>query len=350
MTWADPQNLPRTIDDVEQLEDLLSEPSPAVVELLGRIDGNFIVLGVGGKMGPSLARMLRRAADQSGRPRKIFGVSRFTSAELPARLRGWGVEPVAVDLLEPDALSGLPDAANVIFMAGMKFGTTGQQARTWAINTWLPGMIARRFRDSRLVVFSTGNVYPMVAVHGGGCAESDETAPVGDYAMSCLGRERVFEHFSRELKIPMAVIRLNYAVELRYGVLVDIGQRVWAGEAVDVTMGNFNAIWQADASAMAIAALAHAASPPTVLNVTGPETLSVRAIARELGILMGKVPVFRGAEMGTALLNDASRSIGLFGYPRVSTRRLLEWIADWICRGNPTLGKPTHFQTRDGKF
>ncbi|MDB5173498.1 MAG: hypothetical protein JWN51_2271, partial [Phycisphaerales bacterium] len=225
-----------------------------------------------------------------------------------------------------------------------------QQARTWAMNAYLPGMVSRKFRGSRIVAFSTGNVYPMVPVHTGGCTESHEPKPDGEYGMSCLGRERVFEHFSRSLGIPMALIRLNYAVEMRYGVLIDLAQHVHRGEPIDLAMGNLNAIWQADANAAAIRAFEHVASPPLVLNLTGPEILSVRSVCEEMGHHLGKRPTFLGAESGTAYLNNAQLCHDLFGYPSVSARQLIAWTADWVKRGGDTLGKPTHFETRDGKF
>jgi nucleoside-diphosphate-sugar epimerase len=235
-------------------------------------------------------------------------------------------------------------------MAGMKFGTTGQQARTWAMNSYLPGMVAQKFRRSRIAAFSTGNFYPLVPVTGGGSVETDEPAPVGEYAMSCLGRERILEHFSRVHQVPMAIIRLNYAVEMRYGVLLDMARKVWAGEPIDVTMGNLNAIWQADANAMTLQAFDHVGTPPRVFNVTGPETLSVRRVCEEYGRLMGKPVRFTGAEAPTALLNNAQLSHRLFGYPRVPVQQVIAWTADWVMRGGESLGKPTHFETRDGKF
>jgi nucleoside-diphosphate-sugar epimerase len=346
---TDPSTLDR-VRDVEHLEDLLSEPSEGVVDTVRRLEGDVIVLGVGGKMGPSLARMLKRAADEAGVRKRVIGVSRFSSADLPRQLQAWGIETVAADLLDVDQLEKLPRVANVVYMAGMKFGTTGQSARTWAMNAVLPAYVARRFRGSRIVAFSTGNVYPMVPVTSGGATEADEPQPVGEYAQSCLGRERVFEHFSRTDSTPVALIRLNYAAEMRYGVLVDMARRVLAGETIDVTMGSLNCIWQADANAMSIQAFDHAASPPFVLNVTGPEVVSVRRTCEELARLMGTTAIFSGAESPTAYLNNAQLSHRLFGYPRVSIQQLIQWTADWAKRGGQNLGKPTHFEARDGKY
>ncbi len=345
-----PRSLPDTIRDVEHLEDLLSEPTDAVIDTLGRLDGDLLLLGVGGKMGPTLARMARRASDATGVRRRVLGVSRFSGDGLEERLRAHGVETLRGDLLDPAQLAALPDAANVVFMTGMKFGSTGQEALTWAMNSYLPGMVAQRYRGSRIVAFSTGNVYGLSPAYLGGSRETDAPAPVGEYALSCLGRERIFEHFSRTLGIPMALLRLNYATELRYGVLVDLAQRVLAGDPVDLAMGCFNAIWQADANAMALGAFAHVSSPPLVLNLAGPEVLSVRRVAEEFGRLLNRPVRFDGIEAGDALLSNGQLGHRLFGYPRVTAGQMVRWIADWLGRGGPTLGKPTHFEARDGKF
>ena len=349
MQRTDPSTIDR-VRDLDHLEDLLSEPTAGVVDTVRRLEGDVIVLGVGGKMGPSLARMIRRAADEAGVRKRVIGVSRFSSQDLPGQLNGWGVETIACDLLDPDALGRLPDVPNVVFMAGMKFGSTGQQARTWAMNAVLPAYVARKYRGAKIVAFSTGNVYPMVPVTSGGAAETEEPRPVGEYAQSCLGRERVFEHFSRVDGTPTALIRLNYAVEMRYGVVIDLAQRVLAGETIDLAMGNFNCVWQGDANAMSIRAFDHVASPPFVLNVTGPETLSVRGVCEQIGRLMGRDVKFAGAESPTAYLNNSALSNRLFGYPRVPVQQVIAWAADWVKRGGASLGKPTHFETRDGKF
>ncbi len=342
--------LPDRVRDVDHLEDLLSEPTPGVVEAMRRLQGDIVVLGVGGKMGPSLARMAKRASELAGVKRRVFGVSRFSSADLPGQLQRWGIEPVTCDLLDREQLAKLPDAPNVVFMAGMKFGSTGMEARTWAMNTYLPGMVCERYKGSRVVAFSTGNVYGLVPVTSGGSVEGDEPQPLGDYAMSCLGRERIFEHFSRQTDQPLALIRLNYAVEMRYGVLVDLARKVLGGEVIDVAMGNFNCIWQGDANAHALQAFDHLAAPPLVLNVTGPETLSVRRVCEDFGRIMGKVPRFAGSESSSALIGNARKAIGLFGYPHLGVHQMLQWIADWVTRGGASLSKPTHFEARDGKF
>src|SRR5262245_52317103 len=315
-----------------ELEDLLSEPTPAVIETLGALAGDIIVLGVGGKMGPTLARMARRASDLVGVRRRIIGVSRFAAGG-EVNLRKHGIEAISCDLLDSAAVIRLPDAANVLFLVGRKFGSTGDEAATWAINSYLPGVVCFRYRGSRIVALSTGNVYPLVPVSGDGSQETDAPRPVGDYAMSCLGRERVFEHFSRAHTIPVAIIRLNYACDLRYGVLVDLARKVHAGEPIDLGMGYFNTIWQGDASAMVLRAFAHTASPPWVVNVTGPEKLSVRVVAERFGRLLNRPVRFTGTEAESALLSDARHGLAFLGPLRVGADQLIEWVASWVVRG-----------------
>jgi nucleoside-diphosphate-sugar epimerase len=338
------------IADVEQLEELLSDPADAAVAVLARMKGDLILLGVGGKMGPTLARMARRASEQAGVGRRIIGVSRFSDTRLEAQLQAHGIETIRCDLLDPEQFARLPDVPNVVFMTGMKFGSTGQEARTWAMNCWLPGMVCQKYRQARIVAFSTGNVYGLSPVAGRGSVETDAPNPAGEYAISCLGRERIFEHFSRTYQIPVTLLRVNYATELRYGVLVDLGQRVREGRPVDLAMGHLNAIWQADANAMALASFDQASSPPFVVNVTGPELLSVRRVAEQFGHLFGRPVNFRGVEADDALLSDGQMGHHVFGAPRVSAAQMIRWIADWLARGGETLGKPTHFEVRDGKF
>jgi nucleoside-diphosphate-sugar epimerase len=338
------------IRDIADLEDRLSAPTPGLIESLRRVEGDILVLGVGGKMGPTLARMAVRASEEAGVRRRVIGVARFSVPGLEARLKSWKVETVACDLLDREALQRLPDAPNVIFMAGMKFGSTGQEALTWAMNSYLPGMVAERYRQSRIVVFSTGNVYPLTPLWKGGSVETDAVDPVGEYAMSCLGRERIFEHFSRIHGTPVTTLRLTYANEVRYGVLVDLARKVFEGRPIDLSMGHVNVIWQGDANAQALQSLEHASSPPLVLNITGPEQLSVRRICEQFGQWMGKPPGFTGQEASDALLVNAQRSHRLLGYPRVAVGQIMEWAADWVMRGGESLGKPTHFEVRDGKF
>jgi nucleoside-diphosphate-sugar epimerase len=345
----DPRDI-GSIRDLAHLEELLSEPDDPVIEALGRLPGDILVLGVAGKMGPTLARMARRASDSAGVRRRVIGVARFTDQAAESSLREHGVETIRCDLLDPDSLSRLPDAPNVVFMTGMKFGSTGREAQTWATNTHIPGLVARRFAGSRIVALSTGNVYGLIPIDRCGSKEISIPYPQGEYAMSCLGRERIFEHFSRSMGTPTAVIRLNYAIEMRYGVLVDLALKVMAGEPIDLAMGYFNAIWQGDASAMTLRALGHAASPPLILNVSGPETLSVRRVAERFGEILGRPTMFHGKESSEALLSDTSEAVELFGPPRVHIDRVIGWTADWLSRGGPTSGKPTRFEVRDGQF
>src|SRR6266478_541259 len=339
-----------SIQDVEQLEELLSEPTEGLVRSLGLLVGDIAVVGVGGKMGPTLARMAKKASERAGVRRRVVGVSRCSSSSLEDRLQKWGIETVRGDLLDTTSLAKLPDAANVVFMAGMKFGSTGQEWLTWANNTFLPGLIADRFRDSRIAVFSTGNVYGLSPVSRGGSREEDALNPAGEYAMSCVGRERIFEHFSRMNKTRMSILRLNYATELRYGVLLDVALRVNAEQAVPLSMGYLNAIWQRDASAMSLQSLAVASMPPNTINIAGPELLSVRQVAQDFGTRLKKPVRFEGVESADALLSNAEKSNQLFGRPSIGADQVIAWIADWVRRGGTTLAKPTHFEERAGRF
>jgi nucleoside-diphosphate-sugar epimerase len=343
-------SLPDTVCDSAHLDELLSEPNAGVIETLRRLEGDLLILGVGGKMGPSLARMARRALDAAGVKRRIIGVSRFSSAELQTQLQAWGIETIACDLLRQEELGRLPEVPNILFMAGMKFGSTGQEALTWAMNSYLPGMVCERFRHSRIVAFGTGNIYPLTPVVLGGSVEADAPAPIGEYAMSCLGRERIIEHFSRTLNFPAAILRLNYAVAIRYGVPVDVARKVWNGQSVSLAMGAANVIWQGDANAMALQAFDHVSSPPFVVNIAGPEQISIRRLAEQFGRLMGKTPVFEGEESPEALLSNGQLGHRLFGYPHVGLQQMIHWIADWVMRGGEDLSKPTHFEVRDGRF
>ncbi len=339
--------VPRT---EEQLESALSAPTPGVIDALRASPGDVIILGAGGKMGPSLARMARRAAQTLGDGRRIVAVSRFGDGSAERALKAVGIETIRADLLDRRAVDSLPDAPNVIFMAGQKFGTSAAPAATWAMNVLVPAHTADRYTESRIVAFSTGNVYPLTPVHAGGSSESDTPAPVGEYAQSCLGRERMFEYHCQRSGGSLTLIRLNYASALRYGVLTDLALAVRDGTPIDLTMGYVNVIWQGDANAMALSALAHAAQPPFVINVAGPELLSVRDAALTLGERLGRAPQFVGTEAPDALLSDATRAMALFGPPRVPARTLIDWTAEWIARGGATLGKPTNFQARDGGF
>lgn len=339
------------------LADWLSRPDPELTRLLAGIGGDILVLGAGGKMGPSLAAMARRALDAAGGEtarRRVIAVSRFGAAAdgngAMRALQAAGVETIRADLADRAAVAALPEAANVVYMAGQKFGTRDQPTLTWAMNCYLPALCAERYAGVRAVVFSTGNVYPLMPIHGPGARETTPPAPLGEYAMSCLGRERLWEYFGERGGTRMAVVRLNYANALSYGVLTDIARRVWTGEAIDVTMGAVNVIWQGDANRLALAALAHASTPPFVVNVTGTETLSVRALAQELGDRLGRTPTIAGREAPDALLADTTRMREVLGYPHVPIGTLLDWTAQWLRDAGPLLDRPTHFETRNGSY
>lgn len=340
---------PERVGSVEELEDLLSRPTDQVCEVLRGLSGDLVLLGAGGKMGLSLARMARRAWDRVGHRGRVIAVSRFGQGG-QERFHSRGIDTLRCDLLNPEELATLPEVENVIAMTGRKFGSTGDEPLTWAMNTLLAADICRKFSHSRVVAFSTGNVYGLVPVSAGGSLERDSPEPVGEYAQSCLGRERLYEYGSRALGIPAAIIRLNYACDLRYGVLVDLAQRVRTRQPVELSMGYFNTIWQGDANAQSLCAFEHLTRPPWIVNVTGSEVLSVREVCETFGRLWN-VPVdFTGRESTTALVSNNSRARSLWGSPAVTTDRLLRWVADWIASGNPLLGKPTHFESREGQF
>lgn len=342
--------LPDRIETVSQLDDVLTTPDPEVVRAMAHAGGDLLILGVAGKMGPTLARLARRALDVGETPGRVIGAARFSDRGVQDELEAAGVATIAADLLDDDALADLPDCPNVIYLAARKFGSTGDEPLTWAVNTWLPGRVARRFREARIVALSTGNVYPLTPLDSGGPTEDDPAGPIGEYAQSCLGRERMFSYFSRRHDTPAALIRLNYAIDLRYGVLIDLATKIAAGTPIDLSMGYVNIIWQGDANAAILRSLEHCASPPFVMNLTGREVLSVRQLATELGRRLDHEPVFEGREQPDALLSNASRYHELMGPPAVSVDRMLDWVAHWVRIGGPTHAKPTHFQTRNGKF
>lgn len=333
-----------------ELEERLSRPLPATVDMFRRLKGDVLILGASGKMGPSLARMARRAMDEAGSRARVLAAARFSDQHTELYLNDHGVQTVRMDLLDRNAVNALPDAENIIFMAGHKFGTAGRPEQAWAMNTVVPVYVAERFAGARQVIFSTGCVYANQPADSAGSVEDDPLEPVGDYANSCVGRERVFTHFAHRLHSPLAVFRLNYAVDLRYGVLVDIAEKILNGQPVDVTMGYANVIWQGDANDRALRSLEHAALPPFVVNVTGPETLSVRELARTFGELLGSPAIVTGTEAPEALLSDAARSMDAFGPLSVDTDTLIRWVAQWLNAGRRTLGKPTQFERFDGRY
>ena len=337
-------------DSEEALEDALTAPSDALVDSLRTGSGDLVVLGAGGKMGPTLCRLARRGLDAAGRSQDaVWAVSRWSDPAAARSLEAHGVRTVSFDLLGNPDLTTLPDGSDVVFMVGAKFGTAAAPHLAWAVNAALPARVAERYRDARIAAFSTGNVYPLVDLATGGCVETDPVGPVGEYAMSCLGRERVFQHAAAQ-GVPVSILRLNYAVDLRYGVLADVGQTVLAGEPVDVTTGHVNVVWQRYANEVALRSLDHAATDAFVLNLTGPETVSVRRVAAAFAERFGTEASFTGTEAPTALLNDATVCHRLFGYPDVPLGVLVDWQADWLSRGMPMAGKPTKFAVRDGRF
>jgi nucleoside-diphosphate-sugar epimerase len=338
--------LPKTIPDIAALDDLLCRPSQSLIDDLKTVDGDIMVLGVSGKMGPTLAGLAKAALPE----RRIIGVARFSEPGVREWLQARGIETIHCDLLDEAAIRRLPQIPNIIFMAGRKFGAEGNLALTWAMNSHVPALVAQAFPASRIVAFSTGCVYPFVPVDGKGSDESMPPNPPGEYAQSCVGRERMFEYFSHQFKTPGRLFRLNYAIDMRYGVLHDIATKVLKGAPIDVSLGHVNFIWQGDASAQALRCLAHCDTPTSPINVSGHEILAVRDLAAQFGKLFGKTPVITGKEEPTAWLTNTSQAVKLFGLPIVDTAQLITWTADWVARSMPSLGKPTKYEVRDGRY
>jgi len=338
------------MEDIEEIYKKMLQPSDDLISDVAKLEGDILILGVGGKMGPALAKLAKQAVDKAGVTKKIIGVSRFSEPGLKDELNQLGIETIIADLLEDDQLQALPDVKNVLYLAGTKFGTTGKESFTWAMNSYLPGRVAQKYKNSRIVVFSTGNVYPLTPISQGGADESRLPEPIGEYAQSCLGRERLFQYYATKNNTPTLIYRLNYANDVSYGVLMDIAKAVDQGKPIDLRMGNVNVIWQGDANEMALRALHQCEVPAKLLNITGPETASVRWIAKEFGKRFNKAPQFENEENTTALLNNAAESFRLFGYPKVSLVKMIEVLAAWVQQGGKTMNKPTHFQEREGKF
>ena len=334
----------------EKLNEMLITPSDALVRDIAKIKGDIMVLGAGGKMGPTLCILAKNAIKKAGIDKKVIAVSRFSDSVALKLLHDNGVITVSCDLLDIEALNALPTVENVIYMAGRKFGTDGEEYLTWAMNSTLPAFVAYKFRKSRFVVFSSGNIYPIVPVSGGGCTEDDAPGPIGEYAMSCLARERAFEYASKQYGTPVLIYRLNFAVDLRYGVVFDVAKKILDGTPISLTTPAFNFIWQGSANEIAIRGLLHAESPAKKMNVTGPEVVSIRETAKKLGELLGKEPIFAGEEGDSAYLNDASRAMALFGRPAVDAETLIRWQAEYILDGGRVIDKPTHFEERGGSY
>ena len=334
----------------EKLDQLLSEPSDALVEDIKKIKGDIMVLGAGGKMGPTLCVLAKNAIEKAGIEKRVIAVSRFTDPFATELLHKQGVETISCDLLNHEQLNALPEVENVIYMAGRKFGTDGSEWQTWAMNATLPAFVAEKFQKSNIVVFSSGNIYPIVPLSSGGCTEKDKVGPIGEYAMSCLARERAFEYAANHYGTKVFMYRLNFAVDLRYGVLYDMAEKIMSGTPIDISTPVLNCIWQGSANEIAIRGLLHAEAPAKIMNVTGPETVSIQKAAKMLGEYLDKEPIFVNEPGTDAYINDASLAMETFGYPAVSIKTLIRWQAEWILDGGRSLGKPTHFEERKGSY
>ena len=341
-----PDTLPDAIPDIDALDDLLCRPSRLLVDDLASVDGDIMILGVAGKMGPTVAGLAKAASPQ----RRVIGVARFSDPSVKDWLEARGIETIPCDLLDQAAIHALPKAPNIVFMAGRKFGAEGDLALTWAMNTLVPALVAQAFAGSRIVAFSTGCVYPFVPVTGKGADENLPPDPPGEYAQSCVGRERMFEYFSKKYATPGRLFRLNYAIDMRYGVLHDIATRIMQDEPIDVSLGHVNFIWQGDAASQALRCLALCETPTSPINVSGDKILAVRDLAAKLGQRLNREPILVGTEQPTAWLTDTALASRLFGLPIVDTERLIAWTADWVDRSMPSLGKPTRYEVRDGRY
>ncbi|HPS52265.1 MAG TPA: NAD(P)-dependent oxidoreductase [Phycisphaerae bacterium] len=339
-------NLPETIKTVSELEEVLTSPSAKLVEFMKTLDGDIMILGAGGKIGPTLAEIAKHAVDKAGVKKDIIAVD---VVDLPA-LKAKGIKTIKCNMLNLEEVQKLPKAKNIIFMVGRKFGSDGAEHLTWAINVMVPHNIAQTFTDSRIAVFSTGCVYPVMDIKTGGATELIPANPVGEYAMSSLGRERMFDYFSHTACEKVVIIRLNYALDLRYGVICDIATKVFNGQPLDITTGYANGIWQGDACDQIIRSLSLASAPSTILNVTGPELFSIRQVANQFGEIFGKTPIIEGQENGLGYISNAAKANGLFGYPSIPLEQVIKWVAAWIQAGGENIGKPTHFETQNGKY
>lgn len=342
--------LPDVISSVQQLDEVLTTPDPALIADIDALDGDIMVIGASGKMGPTLAQLAKNAVNAGSTNREVLAVARFSDPDSRELLESSGINTIAADLDNPAQIESLPNATNIVYMLGTKFGTTGKEYQTWSTNTYVAGSVARRFPESRFTVFSSGNIYPLRPITTGGADEMVTPDPVGEYAQSCLARERMFEYASVQNGTPVSIFRLNYAIDLRYGVLWDIASQVLAGNAVDITMGNVNVIWQGDANSIALRCLNVASSPMNVFNVTGPETIAMRYLVDRFAQRFGVEPKYIGAEAETALLSNAAKTFGEFGYPSVPLATMIDWVANWVQNDGPSINKPTNFQTRDGRF
>jgi nucleoside-diphosphate-sugar epimerase len=341
---------PEVIDSEAVLEDVLTRPGARIIDFIRTVASPLLILGAGGKMGPTLARLARRAADAAGRRLEVVAVSRFNDTDARQRLEAGGVQTVSCDLFDAQAVARLPEAQNIIYLVGLKFGTTQNPASTWAANTLIPSRVCERYSRSRIVALSTGNVYPLSDVSRGGSVESDPLTPLGEYANAAVGRERIFEFHSRANGTPVALLRLCYAIDLRYGVLADLARKVIAGEPLPLANGHFNCIWQGDANDLILRALSLTDSPPTAWNLCRPEIFPVRGIAARFGELFGRAPRFTGQEAPTALVVNSGRVCAALGPPSTSLETMIRWTAQWVKQGGRDLGKPTHFEVRNGSY